>query len=234
MNPQPQAMFFDLDGTILDLRTGMEEMWRAACEEHRDGSFEPARMHEAIRARRTWFWDDAERARTGRMDLDAASREIVRHAFGDLGIEAVDLAHGIADDYRARRATSIEPYPGAVETLRAFRERGIRMALLTNGEAANQRRNIERHGLAAHFDCIVIEGEFGVGKPDERVFQHALAVTSSTPEATWMIGDSLESDIAPAVSMGLHGVWVDPDGLGVPADAAVQPHRVVRAISELM
>ena len=117
---------------------------------------------------------------------------------------------------------------GQIEGLKAA------LALLTNGEAANQRRNIERHGLAAHFDCIVIEGEFGVGKPDERVFQHALAVTSSTPEATWMIGDSLESDIAPAVSMGLHGVWVDPDGLGVPADAAVQPHRVVRAISELM
>ena len=234
MNPQPAAIFFDMDGTILDWQTGMEESWLASCEAHCDGSFEPARLHEAIRARRTWFWEDPERARAGRMDLDGASREIVRRAFADGGLQGIDLAHRIAVDYRARRTAVLAPYPGAVETLEALRAQGVRLALLTNGEAANQRRSVERHGLARHFDCIVIEGEFGIGKPDERVFAHAMRALSCGPEATWMVGDSLEVDIAPALSLGMHAVWVDGAGLGLPEGAPVRPHRVVQAISELV
>jgi len=229
---RPDAIFFDMDGTILDWQTGMEESWLAACEAHCDGSFAPARMHEAIRARRTWFWDDAERSRTGRLDLDAASREIVRHAFVDLNLEASDRAHRIADDYRARRTAQIAPYAGAIETLETLRVRGTRMALLTNGGATSQRQSIERFGLERYFDCIVIEGEFGVGKPDERVFRHALAATGSVPKRAWMVGDNLEADIAPAVRLGLHAVWVSGNGAAPPD--GVRPHRVVRSIAELV
>jgi len=231
---QPAAIFFDLDGTILDWETGMEESWLAACETHCDGSFAPAEMHAAIRARRTWFWDDPDRARTGRMDLDATARAIVRHAFADAGLDAIELAHAIADEYRAQRTELIVPYAGAIETLAAVRERGIRTALITNGEARNQRRSVERYALAQYFDCIVIEGEFGVGKPDERVFTHAMRACSCTPASTWMVGNSLEADIAPAVTLGLHAVWVDEAGLGLPEGAVTRPHRMIRAISELL
>ncbi len=233
MTSPPTAIFFDLDGTILDWQTGMEESWLASCEAHCDGSFAPAQLHEAIRARRTWFWADPERAYAGRMDLDGASREIVRHAFADAGLSGIAIAHRIADDYRARRTAHIAPYPGAIETLASFRARGMRTALLTNGEARNQRRSVLQHRLTAYFDCIVIEGEFGAGKPDERVFRHALEAVSGRPETTWMIGDSLAADIAPAVALGMHAVWVDVEGDGLPPDAPARPHRTVRAISEL-
>jgi putative hydrolase of the HAD superfamily len=231
---QPEAIFFDLDGTILDWQAGMEESWLASCETHCDGSFVPVQLHAAIRARRTWFWEDRDRARSGRMDLDASAREIVRHAFADAGLDAVDVAHRIADEYRAQRTELIVPYPGAIETLAAVRERGIRTALLTNGDARSQRRSVERYALEQYFDCIVIEGEFGVGKPDARVFAHALESCGCRPESTWMVGDSLEADIAPAVALGMHGIWVDEFGQGLPDGAAARPHRIVRAITELV
>ena len=234
MSDEPQAIFFDLDGTTLDWQSGMETAWLAACEEHCDGSYAPAELHEAIRVRRTWFWDDPERARTGRMNLDEVSREIVRRAFADSGLQNRDLAHRIANDYRRLRIEAIAPYAGAVEALAAIRARGTPMALLTNGEAATQRRSVDRYDLAQYFDCILIEGEFGVGKPDERVFRHALAAVSGRPETTWMIGDNLAVDIAPAVGMGMHGVWVDAAGDGLPEDTPVRPDRIVRAISELV
>lgn len=230
----PQAIFFDMDGTILDWTTGMEESWLASCEAHCDGLYAPVDMHAAIRERRTWFWNDSVRAKQGRMDLDASAREIVRHAFADKGLDHVDLAHRIADDYRARRLAVLFPYPGAIETLVTIRERGIRTALLTNGEARNQRRSVERHALEQYFDCIVIEGEFGVGKPDERVFRHALQSCGGRSETTWMVGDSLEADIAPAVALGLHAIWVDEVGDGLPEGTPVRPHRIVRAITELL
>ena len=235
MNP-PQAIFFDMDGTILDWTTGMEASWLESCERHLNPGWghTPTQLHEAIRTRRTWFWNDVERATRGRMDLDGASREIVRNAFADLGLDDVEIAHQLADFYRALRATRIYPYPGAIETLTAFQERGIPMALLTNGEARNQRRSVVQHGLEQYFECIVIEGEFGVGKPDERVFRHALSAVGCAAESVWMVGDSLEADIATPHRLGMHTVWVDEDGAGVPATASVRPHRVVRGIAELV
>jgi putative hydrolase of the HAD superfamily len=234
MTDDPNAIFFDMDGTILDWQTGMEESWLASCEAHCVDGYAPPHVHEAIRTRRTWFWDDAERAYRGRMDLDAASREIVRYAFSDLGLDATDVAHRLADYYRSLRAEAIAPYAGAIETLETIRSRGIRTALLTNGEARNQRRSVEKYDLARHFDCIVIEGEFGCGKPDERVFRHALDAVGCEPASAWMVGDSLEADIATPRRLGMHTVWVDATGTGLPADAAVRPHRVVATIAELI
>ncbi len=233
MTATPKAIFFDLDGTILDWQTGMEESWLASCEKHCDGTRTPSELHAAIRVRRTWFWDDAERAYRGRMNLDGASREIVRHAFADLGGPDVDVAHRLADDYRALRAAAIAPYPGAIETLAAIRTRGIPMALITNGEAGNQRRSVEKHALEQYFHCIVIEGEFGVGKPDERVFRHALEAVGCDPGATWMVGNSLEADIATPHRLGMHTIWVDGEGRGLPVPPPVRPHRIVRTIAEL-
>jgi putative hydrolase of the HAD superfamily len=236
MTDIPSAIFFDMDGTILDWTTGMEESWLESCEMHHDASWPhtPARIHQAITVRRTWFWADHERATRGRMDLDGASREIVAHAFSDLGLEHPATAHQLADYYRSLRATRIAPYPGALETLQFFHARGVPMALITNGEANNQRRSVETHALAQYFHCIVIEGEFGCGKPDERVFRHALDTIGCDPETTWMVGDSLEADIAGGLALGLHTIWIDELGEGLPPDSAVKPHRIIRSISELI
>jgi putative hydrolase of the HAD superfamily len=229
----PKAIFFDLDGTILDWQTGMEDTWLASITKYNDGSYVPQEMQQRVQQRRMWFWEDHERANTGRMDLDETSRVIVRHAFEDAKLTAFDIADKIANWYRVERARAIAPYPGAIETVEAFQARGIKLALITNGEAANQRRSVTKLNLETYFDCIVIEGEFGIGKPDERVYKHALEATGSMPGNTWMVGDSLQADIAPAVEMGLHAVWVDEAGDGLPDDAPVEPHRIVRAITEL-
>jgi FMN phosphatase YigB (HAD superfamily) len=65
------------------------------------------------------------------------------------------------------------------------------------GDGPGQRYKIDRFDLPDFFDCILIEGEFGVGKPDERVFRHALTQLDCTPEQTWMVGANLQWEIEP-------------------------------------
>jgi putative hydrolase of the HAD superfamily len=66
------------------------------------------------------------------------------------------------------------------------------------------------------------------------VFRHAPASCGVEPLETWMVGDNLEADIATPRALGLHTVWIDEAGAGVPAESAVTPHRVIRRISEML
>jgi putative hydrolase of the HAD superfamily len=117
--------------------------------------------------------------------------------------------------------------------VRWLRESGRKLALLTNGAGPAQRKKLVRFGLADLFDAVLIEGEQGFGKPDERVYHKALNALGVRASDAWMIGDNLEFDVAAPQQLGIFGVWIDVRGRGVPEDIGVRPDHVVRSLSEL-
>ena len=104
--------------------------------------------------------------------------------------------------------------------------------MVTNGAATWQRAKLDLHDLERYFDCIAIEGELGFGKPDPRIFRHALDRLEVSPGAAWMVGDNLEFDIAGAQAVGMLSAWVDFEGGGVLESSAVRPDCVVRSLAE--
>lgn len=234
-NPLPKAMLLDLDDTILDDSSTIEACWRAACDEHRNecSGVDPSAIYDAVRERSEWFWGEPERHRMGRLALDAARVEVVRLGLATLGIEKDGLAEKIGGTYSRQRHLTMEPLPEAIDTVRWLRARGTRLALITNGAAEAQRRKIERFGLAPLFDCILIEGEVGFGKPDARVYHRALHALAAEPGDAWMVGDHLDFDVAAPQQLGLFTVWIDTDGHGVPPGRHVRPDRIIRRLSEL-
>jgi putative hydrolase of the HAD superfamily len=231
----PRAVLLDLDDTILDDSGNVSHCWMQACVAHAGelGAIDPAALHAAIERTRAWFWSDPERHRQGRLDLDAARREVVRASLAEIGLEVQGLAERIAEHYRAQRHMGLEPLEDAIETVRWLRESGCRLALLTNGAAAAQRSKVVRFQLASLFDLILIEGELGYGKPDPRVYKIALDELEAPPRDTWMVGDNLEWDVAAPQRLGIYGIWVDRSGTGIPAGNGARPDRIVRSLSEL-
>jgi putative hydrolase of the HAD superfamily len=145
------------------------------------------------------------------------------------------LATAIARDYAARRREAMRLYPEARTVLDALRARGVPLALVTNGDALQQRDKITRHDLARYFDAILIEGEFGCGKPEERVYREVLQQLGVAPEGVCMVGDNLEWDVLAPQRLGLAGIWIDREGTGLPpAHADARPHRIIRSLSELL
>jgi putative hydrolase of the HAD superfamily len=232
----PRAILFDLDDTILMDSNNVDSCWLSAC--HRCASqteaLKPEALFAAIQEYRAWFWSDPERHRRGRLDLEAARRDIVAGALLQLDIEHPSLASAIAQAYGELRDEDAQPFPDALDTLRLLRKRDIRLALITNGSARLQRRKIEKYDLAAFFDCVLIEGEFGIGKPDERVYLHALSQLETPPARAWMVGDNLEWEVAAPQQLGIFAIWHDVAGTGLPASSKVRPDRIIRALSELI
>lgn len=231
----PRALLLDLDDTILDDSSLVHDSWREACAGHADrlAPLATARVVDAIRNTSKWFWNDPDRHREGRLQLEAARREVVRLALLDLGVEDADLAACIGDAYSHRRDIGMEPLPDAIDTVRWLRNSGRRLALLTNGAAVAQRRKIARFELADLFDAILVEGELGFGKPDARVYTRALSALDVKPSEAWMVGDNLEWDVAAPQKLGLRGVWIDRRGRGLPDQSTVTPDYIVRSLAEL-
>jgi putative hydrolase of the HAD superfamily len=186
----PRAVLLDLDDTILDFSGSAETTWRTVCDDaaKQISGLEPTSLLTTILDTRDWFWSDPERDREGRQDLRATSRRIVLESLRKLGFDLPDLAAAIAETYRDARAQAIRLFSGSIEALDHMRGLDIKLALLTNGNASAQQQKIDRFGLTRHFDYILIEGEFGVGKPDARVYHAAMSALGSVPSDTWMVG----------------------------------------------
>ncbi len=236
MRTLPPFLLFDLDDTILDYTSTGDHCWESLCDTFapRLGKLPATDLLETINQTRGWYWSEPERHRQGRMNMKEARRYIVRLAFEKLGLEASEIADELADAFTQQREELVRPFPGAVETLQTLRERGARMALITNGMAQFQHRKIERFGLEPFFELILIESEFGAGKPDPRVFQHALRGFNAVPGQAWMIGDALEYDIRPALALGMGTVWVDYAGKGLPPGFPALPAWIVKRIAEMV
>ena len=232
----PEAIIFDLDDTIVDDSGDVAACWAQACAEGvaQLGGLRPAVLMAAIERERDWYWADPARHREGRLDLRATSSRIVVQALERLGFPEPELGRLIANRYRDLREERISLTPRAIETLEHFRNRGVRLGMATNGSAVGQRGKIERFGLAPYFEQIVIEGEFGVGKPHREVYEALFEALGAAPEKTWSVGDNLEWDVGGPQSFGAYGIWVDVAGAGLPESAGVRPDRIIRSIAELV
>lgn len=231
----PRAILFDLDDTILDSTESATRTWRRTAEDFVDQiGHDIDAIDAALERARNWYWSDPERHRVGRLNLDQARHDVTHRGLLELGIEDADLARSFSEHYTTLRIDSMQPFPGAIETLAHFQNAGVRLAMLTNGKAQTQRQKVVQFDLARYFDVVLIEGELGYGKPDPRVYNTALAACGDCPPTeAWCVGDNLRWEVATPQAMGMHGVWVDWAGTGLPDDSDARPDRVVRAIREL-
>ena len=103
------------------------------------------------------------------------------------------------------------PLPEVEETLKALRSQVSNRQLLnvnslvvfTKGELLDQEHKLERSGLAHYFDYVEITSDKG-----EKEFLELCRKLSIKPDELLMVGNSLKSDIAPALAIGAWAVYI--------------------------
>ncbi|WP_019638660.1 HAD family hydrolase [Paenibacillus fonticola] len=98
----------------------------------------------------------------------------------------------------------VEPYPGMMETLDILLEQGHELNLYTGGDKAIQQRKIDQLKLSAYFeDRIYIRRHKNINE-----LEKILRSRHFDRKRTWMIGNSLRTDIAPALTAGIHTIYI--------------------------
>lgn len=96
----------------------------------------------------------------------------------------------------------VETLPHVRETLEALTDR-YRLVLITKGDLFDQERKLAASGLGALFSAVEIVSDKSRATYDRVFHQHG-----DGPEKAMMVGNSLKSDVVPALRAGSWGVYI--------------------------
>ncbi len=234
---EPAAILFDLDDTILACEGGdYLKLWMNSVEEHIH-LFEDLTanvLFDQIRKVAEEFWSDIDRHRNGRLDIKASRQALVATAASNLNRGNDEAAIQLANHYHDIREFNVVPFEGALETLEYFHRSVTKTALITNGSGEIQRGKINKYQLDQYFDVVLIEGEFGRGKPNTGVYTHIVDELCVSAQESWIVGDNLEWEVRVPQQLGFFAIWNDSRNEGLPSDSDVVPDRIVNGIHELI
>jgi HAD superfamily hydrolase (TIGR01549 family) len=134
-------------------------------------------------------------------DLSAVRRESIRLALYRAGENPL-LADQAFEVFFAerQRVDLFEDARPALEFLAAK----FPLVSVSNGNA-----DVGRVGLGGLFRASISAREFGVGKPDPRIFHAAAGALDLTPESVLHVGDDATLDALGALNAGMQAAWVN-------------------------
>lgn len=128
-----------------------------------------------------------------------------------------DILPGVSRELVAReiqrlwseQLSSAREIDGAGSVLRSLGEQGIRVGVISNiWHPFYQGLSNNHPDLVKRLDYVVLSYRTGFVKPSRELYEDALNECGESPEDCWMVGDTYELDVEPAMRLGMHTVWV--------------------------
>ena len=157
-------------------------------------------------------------------DMSALRRESIRLLLQRAGDDPT-LAETAFEVFFAERQR-VDLFDDALPAL-AFLSSRFPVVALSNGNA-----DVHRVGLGEHFRASISAREFGVGKPDARIFHAGATAAGVSPSEVLHIGDDAHLDGVGALNAGMQLAWVNRTQQAWPC-APWQPHLSVTDLAAL-
>ena len=152
----------------------------------------------------------------------------IRVALADAGVAEESVERICSVRLRYHRAALV-PRPGAVETLRELRRRGVLTGLITVCS-----EDIEvlwpESMFAGLFDAEVFSSAVGLSKPDPRIYRHCLEQLGVDAAEAVFVGDGANDELAGARRVGMEAILIhrpDEEPCVARARGVGRPARVV-------
>lgn len=156
-------------------------------------------------------------------DLSAVRRESIRLALYRAGENPL-LAENAFEVFFAERQR-VTLFDDAQAALEFLAER-FPLVSVSNGNA-----DVYRVGLGRYFRAAISAREFGIGKPDPRIFHAAAGAVDVMPWEVLHVGDDATLDALGALNAGMQAAWVNRLDNLWPHD--LQPHVTLGNLTEL-
>ena len=223
----PAAILFDIDGTLVD---DDRAVFLALTSFHATHGPELGLSLEDLVAR----WKELLNLHFARyLAGDVSMQEQIRARALDLFAPSKpNLSPAAADrlfaTYEGHYRTSWSAYPDVLPALAALS--GFVLAVLSNGDHAQQTQKLQRCGLTTYFSGIFVSSEIECAKPVPDAFLSACRRLGIPPRRCVFVGDSVETDARASASAGLISVWLDRTGSRIDPGPDVQ---VIHSLAEL-
>lgn len=122
-------------------------------------------------------------------------------------------------------------FNGVTEVLRTLHATQLKIILATKGDPEVQEEKISFSNLRSYFDHIYVFPEKG-----ERDLNRIVNECNLDPQVSWSIGNSMKSDINPALKIGMRAIWIPKRTWGFEEEEPFDKQRVfkVRSIREVL
>ncbi len=157
-------------------------------------------------------------------DLRTLRQELIRRALQQQG-EDTALVEPAYEVFIAERMR-VELYADARPALAWLAQR-YPVVALSNGNA-----DLQRIGLGEFFHAGFSAQDFGVGKPDARIFHAAADAAGVAPQAMLHVGDDAALDVVGGLQAGLQTAWVNRAGHDWTHEDC-RPHATVTDMQQL-
>ena len=186
--------------------------------------------------------DHAPPAQIAERLLNAEKKNLAFYGFGIKGFTlsmietAIEVTDGrvssatlktILDAGRDMLHHPVELLPHVSETLEALAVH-YKLVLITKGDLFDQERKVAASGLGDFFSAIEI-----VSDKQAQTYERIFRQQGSGPEAAMMVGNSLKSDVIPALQTGAYGVHVPHDFTWAHEHAEPPDHQRFKTIENM-
>lgn len=168
-------------------------------------------------------------------DMSALRLEIIRQALANCGDDPALAKTAFEVFFEARM--QVDLFADALPALEFLAAR-FPVVALSNGNA-----DVHRVGIGRYFHHSVSAHEFGVGKPDPRIFHAAAQSAGFAAQDVLHIGDDMALDVVGALGVGMQTVWLKrersadsvwPQAASFTASNVVLPHLTVSSLAEVV
>lgn len=121
-----------------------------------------------------------------------------------------DSIEELLQDYERVLVENLTLKPGALSLLKAIKESGRKITVITEGPQDAQERAVRDLGIANYIDFLATTNRFGVAKTSG-LFRKVLNHLAIQPSDIIYVGDSKERDVEPATAEGIYAIHLRED-----------------------
>lgn len=128
--------------------------------------------------------------------------------------------------------SELPAYPDVAPALAALRERGVRLAVLSNGTPSAIARAVDHAGIGRYFEALLSVDDVGAYKPSPEVYHMAVERFALPRERIGFVSSN-GWDATGAAEFGFTVTWCNRSGLP-PETFGAPPARIVASLADLV